>query len=117
VLALLHIAGLVHDQHRVGLPDVIGDEAAEIRGNPVGVPDRPAQQMLHRVRAGLPGVLSDAPTRLTRQFREHPAHEPGEVLTGFHPREPTGDPVEELTFQHRPQAGLYAVARGHRVIF
>jgi hypothetical protein len=67
--------------------------------------------------AGLAGVLGDAPTRLKRQLREHPLHEPNEVPTGLHPREPSRDPVEELTFQHRPQAGLYAVARSHRVIF
>ncbi|GAA5110886.1 hypothetical protein GCM10023320_03150 [Pseudonocardia adelaidensis] len=67
---------------------------------------------------GLTLVLGDAPARLTRQFREHPAHEPGDVPPGLlHPREPTGDPIEKLTFQRRPQAGLYAVARGHRAIF
>jgi hypothetical protein len=62
VLALLQIAGLVHDQHRVRFAEVIGDEPAQVRGHPVGVPDRPAQQVLHRVRAGLPDVLGDAPT-------------------------------------------------------
>jgi hypothetical protein len=117
VFAHLQIAGLVHDQHRVRFAQVIGDEPAQIRGHAVGIPDRPVKQVLHRVRAGQPGVLGDAPTGLARQFRKHPAHKPGEMLPGLHSREPAGNPVEELTFQRRPQAGLYAVARGHRVIF
>jgi hypothetical protein len=92
VLALLQIAGLVHDQHRVQLPEVIGDEPAQIRGHTVGVPDRPVEQVLHPVRRASARVLGDAPTRLTRQLREQPAHEPGEMLSGLHPREPAGDP-------------------------
>jgi hypothetical protein len=26
------------------------------------------------------------------------------------------NPIQKLTFQRRPQAGLYAVARGHRIV-
>jgi hypothetical protein len=40
----------------------------------------------HPVRAGLAGMLGDAPAGLTRQFGEHPAQEP--ATPGLHPREP-----------------------------
>nr|WP_143105650.1 hypothetical protein [Pseudonocardia ammonioxydans] len=73
--------------------------------------------MLHPVRTGFAGVLSDAPAGLAWQLREHPAQEPGEALPGLDPREPASDPIEELTFHYRPHTGLYAVTRGHREIF
>jgi hypothetical protein len=116
VLAFLHIAGLVNDQHPVRLAQVPGDEPAQVSGDTVGVPPGPVEQVLHPLLAGLAGVLGDAPAGLAGQLGEHPAQEPGQPLPGLHPREPARDPIEELTFQRRPQAGLYAVARGHRII-
>src|SRR5690606_15808638 len=53
--ALLQIAGLVHHQHRPGRPEVLGDVAAQVIAYLVGVPHRPAQQVLHPVRVGVPG--------------------------------------------------------------
>jgi hypothetical protein len=95
---------------------VLGDEPAQIRGDTLGVPAGSIQQVLHPIRVLVTGVFGDAPAGLTRQLREHPAQEPGEPVPGLHPREPGRDPVEELTFYGRPQAGLYAVARGHRIV-
>ncbi|GAA4681866.1 hypothetical protein GCM10023215_14670 [Pseudonocardia yuanmonensis] len=100
----------------VRFAEVLDHEPAQFRGDPVGVPAGPVEQVLHPVRAGLPGVFGDAPTVLAGQLGEHPAHEPGDALPGVDPAEPTGDPVEEPTFPHRPRTGLQAVARGHRIV-
>ena len=109
--------GLVHDQHTVGFAEVLHDEPVQVGGDTVGVPAGPVEQVLHPVRAGLAGVLGDAPAGLARQLGEHPAQEPGEPLPGLYPREPGRDPIKKLTFHRRPQAGLYAVARGHRIVW
>jgi uncharacterized protein YbjT (DUF2867 family) len=72
----------------VGATGALGTAVATLlrdRGHEVGSVGRTAdKQVLHPVRAGLGGVLGDAPTRLAWQLREHPAQEPGEPAPGFH---------------------------------
>nr|WP_246170399.1 hypothetical protein [Pseudonocardia hierapolitana] len=116
VLALLQIPRLIDDQHPGGFAEVHRDEPVQIGGDTVGVPAGPVEWVLHSIRAGVPGVFGDAPAGLARQLRQHPAQEPGEPLPGLHPSESTRNPVQKLTFQRWPQAGLYAVARGHRIL-
>lgn len=69
VNALLHVAGLVHDQDRVGDPQVLHDDRADVVTDGVGVPHRLAQQVLHPFRAGITGVLGDRPAVLAGQIR------------------------------------------------
>jgi hypothetical protein len=116
-LALLQITGLVDHQDRVGFAEVVNDVVAQVGGDPVGVPDRPVQQVLHPVRAGLTGVLGDRPAVLARQLREHAVQERGEPTPGLDPTEPAGHPPEQLIFRSCEPSNLYAVARGHRLIF
>lgn len=74
--ALLHIACLVHDQHRLLVVQVLDDVLADIVTDGVGIPGGPAQQMLHAVRIRFPGPLRDRPAVLARQVREQAQHRP-----------------------------------------
>jgi hypothetical protein len=60
--ALLHIPGLVQNQHRLGVGEMVDHVPAQVLAHSVGVPARPRQQMLHPIRACLTGVLGDRPT-------------------------------------------------------
>ena len=93
--ALLQIAGLVDHQHRVDVAQGGGDVVAQVVTDAVGIPARPSQQVLHSVRVGLPGMLSDRPAVLARQVSQQPQHEPADPPTGLHPRKPGGHPVEQ----------------------
>jgi hypothetical protein len=64
VPALLQITGLVDDQHRFGVAELLTDEVADIGADRDVVPCHPGQQVLHPVRTGVPGVLGDRPAVL-----------------------------------------------------
>ena len=70
--ALLEIAGLVDDQHRLGVAEVLDNVGAHVIADPVVVPHRPTKQVLHPIRAGVAGVLGDRPAVLARQIRQQP---------------------------------------------
>ena len=61
--------------------------------HPVVVPHRPTEQVLHPIRAGVPGVLGDRPAVLARQIRQQPEHERLGPLSWLHPAEPPRDPA------------------------
>jgi hypothetical protein len=65
--ALLHIAGLVDDQHRPVVVQVLHHVAAHVVADLIGIPLGPAQQVLHAVRSGLASPLGDGPAVLARQ--------------------------------------------------
>jgi hypothetical protein len=65
--ALLHVAGLVDDQHRPVVVQVLHHVAAHVVTDGVGIPLGPAQQVLHAVRSGFAGPLGDGPAVLARQ--------------------------------------------------
>ena len=62
------------------------------------------------------GVLGDRPAVLPRQVRQQPEHEPADPAAGLDPGEPARHPVEQPVGLGVPPAGIYAVARGHRLI-
>jgi hypothetical protein len=70
-VALLLVAGVIEDQHPTQITDPVAVGAGErvdcvpthVVTSGVGVPDRLAQQPLHRLRRHVPGVLSQLPTR------------------------------------------------------
>ena len=113
---LLHIAGLVHDQHRLLVVQVLDDVLADIVTDGVGVPGRPAQQMLHAVRMGFPGPFRDRPAVLARQVRQQAQHQPPGPEPWFDPGEPSGDTAHDRLERLPPTGGIYAVARGHRLL-
>ncbi len=48
--ALFHVAGLVDDEHRGFVVEVLDDVFAHVVADGLGIPGGPAQQMLHTVR-------------------------------------------------------------------
>jgi hypothetical protein len=91
------------------VPDVIADR--------VLVPDRTAQQVLHAIGGGIPGVLSQRPAVLAGQLGQQPAHERGCSPPGFHPSEVAGDTAQQLIQGLLPAGGIDAWACGHCLIF
>jgi hypothetical protein len=57
--ALLHITGLIDHQHRARVTEVLHHIIAQVIAHPVGVPDRPLQQVLHPIWCRVAGVLGD----------------------------------------------------------
>jgi hypothetical protein len=117
VRALLQVAGLVHDQHRVLVVQVLDDEAADVVANRVCIPSGPRQQVLQTVRARVPGMLGESPTVLARQVRQQPQHERPYPVPGFHPTEPSRDATHQDLERFLPAARIYALTCGYRLIF
>jgi hypothetical protein len=115
--ALLEVARLVDDQHGVRLAEVLDQVGAEVVADAVLVPDRPGQQVLHPVRAGVAGVLGERPAVLARQVGQQPAHERPGSPARLHPRKPARDPAQQLVQSCLPAGRInpYAVAGGHRL--
>jgi hypothetical protein len=96
---------------------VLDQVVAHVIADGVLVPDRPSQQVLQAVGAGLAGVLSDRPAVLAWQVGQQPEHQRPGVPSRLHPAEPAGDPAQQLLQPRLPAGRGYAVACGHRVSF
>ncbi|QKG23899.1 hypothetical protein ACTIVE_5542 [Actinomadura verrucosospora] len=117
VRALLQIASLVHDQHRVLVVQVLDDEAAQVIAYRVCIPPGPGQQVLQTVRVGVPGVLGERPAVLARQVRQQPEHQRPGPAPGFDLAEPSRDATHQDLERFLPAPRIYPVTRGHRLIF
>jgi hypothetical protein len=93
--ALVEIAGLVDDQHRLGVAKALDQVGAEVVADPVVVPHRPAEQMLHPIRTGVADVLGDRPAVLAWQVDQQPEHERPGSPAWLHPAEPARDPAQQ----------------------
>ena len=92
--AFLEVARLVNHQHRARVTQVLDQPVADIVADGIVVPHRPGQQVLHSIRAGVPGMLGDRPAVLARQVRQQPQHERAGAPSGLHPGKPAGDPAQ-----------------------
>jgi hypothetical protein len=110
------IAGLVDDQHRLGVAKALDQVGAEVVADAVVVPHRPAEQMLHPIRAGVADVLGDRPAVLAWQVGQQPEHERPGPPAWLHPAEPARDPAQQPLQPCLPSGRVYAVACGHRLI-
>jgi hypothetical protein len=88
VHALLQITGLVDHQDPVGVAEPVDDDLAHIVTHRVGVPLRPVQQPLHRVRATMRGLLGQLPAGLDLKVGEQAGDEARSRPAGFDPGEP-----------------------------
>ena len=102
-----------------GSPRVLDQVVAKVITHLVVIPHRPGQRVLHPVRVGIAGVLSDRPAVLAWQLREQAAHERPGSPPKIRPSEPTCDPAQQLVEQLLPAGGVdvYAVACGHCLMF
>jgi hypothetical protein len=114
--ALLQVARLIHHQHRAGIAQVLHHIAPQIIADPIGVPARCGQEMLHPVRGAITGMLGDAPAVLARQVSQQPQHERPGPPAWLHPGKPATDPAHQLVQHPRPPGRVYAVACGHRKV-
>jgi hypothetical protein len=69
------------------------------------------------MRIAVPSMLGDGPTVLPRQVSHQPEHEPTYPAAGLDPREPGSQPIKQPVGLGAPPPNIYAVARGHRLIF
>jgi hypothetical protein len=114
-MAFLHIAGLIHHQHRAGITQVLHDIAPHVIANAIGVPPRAGQQCC--IPSGVPGMLGDRPAVLPRQVSQQPQHERPRLPPRLHPAEPARDPAHQIVEHPQPAGRVYAMACGHRKIF
>lgn len=115
--ALLQVPGLVDDQHRVIVLQLLDDEAAEVVADRVGIPSGPRQQVLQAVRGRVSGVLGQRPAVLARQVRQQPEDQLPCPAAWFHPGKPSRDAAHQDLEQGLPAGRIYAVTCGHRLIF
>src|SRR3954468_11556820 len=93
---------------------MVDDVVAQVLTDPVGVPDRPGQQMLHAIRRGLAGMLGESPAVLARQVGQYPEQDPADPTPALDPGEPAGDPIGQLIDPGPPRGRSYPDTRGHR---
>jgi len=55
------VAGLIDHQHRIVAAKMLDHVATQVLTHAVVIPRCPQRQVLHRIRADLPGVLGDRP--------------------------------------------------------
>jgi hypothetical protein len=85
--AFLQVAGLVDYENAVGVAEPADHDLPNVVADGVGVPFRPVQQSLHRVRAVMPGVLGQLPACLDLEVREQAGDELGRRPPRFDPGE------------------------------
>ncbi|GHE29209.1 hypothetical protein GCM10017771_44790 [Streptomyces capitiformicae] len=116
-VALLHEAGLVHDQDTAVGAEVLDGIGTQAVTDGVGVPAGEAQQPLHRPRPGQAGLFGQLPAVLPLRLRQQPEQIGTGTRAGLNSAEAARDPGHGLV-EHRPPAGrVHAMARGHRTIF
>jgi len=66
----LQVTGLINHQHRTRITQVINNVATQVIPDRRGVPAGTGHQVLHPVRGGIPGMLSNGPAVLAPQARQ-----------------------------------------------
>ena len=86
---------------------MLHDIGAHVVADPVVVPHRPTQQVLHPIGAGIAGVLGDRPAVLTRQVGQQPQHERPGPPARLDPAKPARDPTQQLLQARLPSGRVY----------
>ena len=114
------VGGLVHDEHHVILVLACGD----VRGGPVrgGVQQLPVvdagagQQVLHPVRAGVPGGFGQRPAVMVIEFGQQAVHHVTAGQPGFPAGEARRYPGHQVIEQAGMRGMIYAGSSGCRVV-
>jgi hypothetical protein len=115
------VAGLVHDQHRVAAVRTLLPGQASCR--PVRgaveyalvIAAGAGQQVLHPVRAGVPGRLGDGPAVVIVQLGQQAVHHVPAGHAGLPPSETRRDPSQQVTEQAGVRGIIYAGTSGCRL--
>lgn len=91
---------------------MVQDVAAHVVAHRLCFPDRPGQQVLQPVRAGVPGMLGDRPAVLALQRRDKPRAQVRRTSQRLTPGEPARDPSQRGPELRTPPISVYAVSRG-----
>jgi hypothetical protein len=113
---LFQIAGLIHHQHRVRVAEPLDDHPAQVITDRVGVPARPIQQPLHRIRPNMARPLRQSPARLGLHIGQQPDHKRRRCPTRLNPTEPAREPPEHPGQNPPPRRRVYPVTSGHHII-
>jgi hypothetical protein len=106
--ALLDEPGLIHDQHRVTIAELLHHIIAQVVAQHVGVPACPAQQPLHRVRRGITGELGQRPPVLALQPGQQTTHISHGLAAWLDPPEPVPHPHTQLIQPGSPRLNVDA---------
>ena len=116
----LLVGGLVHDQYRVRSVLACGKTAdgPACGGvqHPLLVAAGAGQQVLHPVRAGVPGGLSDGPAVVIVEFRQQAVHHVAAGEAGLPPGEARRGPCQQVLEQDSVPVMVYRGTSGCRVI-
>ena len=116
----LGVAGLVHDQHHVsGVLACAKAPGGPVRGgieHPLVINAGTGQQVLHPVRAGVPGGLGHGPAVVIVEFREHSVHHVTAGQAGLPAGEARRGPRHQVIEQAVRRGIVYAGASGCRLI-
>ena len=116
----LGVAGLVHDQHHVsGVLACAKVPGGPVRGgieHPLVIDAGTGQQVLHPVRARVPGGLGHGPAVVIVEFREHPVHHVTAGQAGLPAGEARRGPRHQVIEQAVRRGIVYAGASGCRLI-
>jgi hypothetical protein len=69
------------------------------------------------VRIAIPSLLGERPAVLPGQVGQQPEDETAHPAASLDTRKPGGYPIEQPVDLRVPLPSIYAVARGHRLIF
>ena len=112
----LGIAGLVHDQHDVTVVLASG----QVPGRPVRrgveyplvIDAGTGQQVLHPVRAGVPGGLGHGPAVVIVELTQHPVHHVAAGQAGLPAGETRRDPFQQVIEQSCVRGIVYSAISG-----
>ena len=112
----LGVGGLVHDQYHVALVLACG----QVPGRPVRgrveyslvIAAGAGQQVLHPVRAGMPGRRGDCPAVVILQLHQQAVHHIAAGHAGLPPGEARRDPSQKVIEQARVHGIIYADISG-----
>jgi len=118
----LLVGGLVHDQHHVAAVPILA--CGKVTGNPVRggarhqllIDPGAGQQMLHPVRARVPGGLAHRPAVVILQLAQQAVHHVTAGQAGLPPGEARSDPRHQVTEQARMPVMAYRGSSGCRAI-
>lgn len=107
--ALLQETGVVDDEHRIPVAEMVDHVPAHVIEDLVGIPFDPVQHPLDTVRAVMAGLLGQGPAVLALQRSNQPPHIGQRRLPRLRPAEPVHEPLVHRIQFTRPHTHISKV--------